>query len=44
MEEFIVKIEVCGSDTYVEVSSQMPFMLADKIKEVVREFYKNADF
>lgn len=43
MEYYIVKIEVCGSDTYVEVSSEMPCILADKIKEVVREFYKDAD-
>lgn len=41
METFVLKIEVLkGGYTYVDPDPRMPALLADKIKEVVKEFYK----
>ena len=40
-ETLIIKIElVDGKYPYVEADPRMPFMLADQIKEVIKDFYK----
>lgn len=44
METFVIKIEVLkGKYTYVSPDPRMPFMLADEIKRVVKEFYEKDD-
>ena len=40
MKYFIVRIEVCGKTPYVEMSPNMPCLLADKIKKVVEDYFK----
>ena len=40
METFILKIEVQGKYAYVTPDPRMPFILADEIKKVVKEFYE----
>lgn len=41
METFVIKIEVLkGKYTYVSPDPRMPFMLADEIKKVVENYYK----
>ena len=41
METFVLKIEVLeGRYVYVTPDPRMPFMLADEIKKVVENFYK----
>lgn len=41
MEKFLVEIRHEGQYTAVECSDNTPCLLADKIKEIVKEFYKN---
>lgn len=41
-KRFELKIEVYDDkDTYIEVDPKMPFLLADEIKRIVKEFYKD---
>ena len=42
MKEYYVRITPWdnGQGASVEVSDAMPFILADKIKDVIKEFYK----
>ena len=41
METFVIQIEVLkGKYTYVTPDPRMPALLADQIKEVVKNFYK----
>lgn len=40
METFRIEIITNGKWVSVDCSGNMPFMLADEIKKVVKEFYK----
>ena len=39
--KFIVEIEINNGHSSIDMSPEMPFVLADKIKDTVREFYKD---
>jgi uncharacterized protein YuzE len=41
MEKFLVEIRHEGKYTAVECSGNTPCLLADEIRKVVKEFYKN---
>ena len=39
--KFIVEIEINNGHPSIDMSPEMPFILADKIKDIVNEFYKS---
>ena len=45
MEEntFMIEITVVGNYVSFDIDPKMPFILADQIKKVVRDFYKEED-
>lgn len=41
--KFVVEIEINNGHPSIDMSPEMPFMLADKIKDTVKEFYKDGN-
>ena len=37
---FIIQIEIVNNIPYIDCNSNTPALLADKIKEIVKEYYK----